>query len=424
LISKFERKVITKIDQFKNELISITKDLVSIPTINPPGENYEKCVSFLSDTLRETGLNVKVIRVPKSQLSELTPQGKGLPRPNLIAELPGKSNERPALHFNGHYDVVPATHDWTGDPFKPAVKDGRIYGRGSSDMKGAIASMIIAAKAIIESDIHLNGVLTMSATPDEETDGFGGTSFIIKEGKVRADYCIVGEPSGANNVWNAHKGTLWMELITIGKAAHGSTPWLGVNAFEKMVQVVNAIDREVKPTLTKKISSHPTIPPEGRAATISIGGAVETGKAVNIVPDRCLVTIDRRLIPEETLEEAKSEIFNLLNELQRQDPELKIETKVVSQFNACLTPSNSLIYQKTVETTRDVTGRNPTTTMCIGGLDMRHFVEAGIPTVAYGPGDLSLAHTVNEYVEVQELVIAAKVYALVAMRLLGTSNPF
>jgi succinyl-diaminopimelate desuccinylase len=419
-MKKVEKRVISKVEKLKNELISTTKGLVSIPTINPPGQNYEECVSFLSDTLKEAGLNVKIIRVPKTRLQELAPQGEGLPRPNLIAELPGKSKK--ALHFNGHYDVVPATDAWKVNPFKPIVKDGKIYGRGSSDMKGAIASMTIAAKAIIESEIDLDGLLQISAVPDEETDGLGGTNFIIEERKVKADYCIVGEPSGVNNVWNAHKGILWMQLVTVGKAAHGSTPWLGVNAFQKVVQVVNAINYELKPKLAKKISSYSTVPPEGRAATISVGGTVETGKAVNIVPDRCLMTIDRRLIPEETFEEAKNEIMNLLKELQRQDPELKFETKIVSQFNACLTPTNSPICTTTMDTIQDVTGTKPTTTMCIGGLDMRYFVEAGIPTVAYGPGDLRLAHTANEYVEVQELLAVAKVYALTAMKLLGTSD--
>lgn len=415
---RIEKRVISKVEQSKDELISATKGLISIPTVNPPGQNYEECVTFLLDTLNEIGLRVKIVRVPKARLSELAPQGEGLPRPNLIAELLGGGKK--TVHLNGHYDVVPVSDEWKCNPFKPTIKNGRIYGRGSSDMKGAIASMMIAVKAIIESDIELDGTLQISAVPDEETNGLGGTSFIIEEGKVRADYCIVGEPSGVHNIWNAHKGVLWMQLVTSGKAAHGSTPWLGVNAFQKMVHVVNTINNELKPKLENKISSYSTIPPEGRTATISVGGTVETGKAVNIVPDRCLITIDRRLIPEETSNEAKNEIINLLIELQRQYPKLKFDTKIVSQFNACITPIDSPICKTILDAIQDVTGTKPTHTLCIGGLDMRYFVEAGIPTVAYGPGDLCRAHTANEYVEVQELLAVAKVYALTAIRLLGT----
>jgi succinyl-diaminopimelate desuccinylase len=415
---RLEEKVLAKIDQLENELISLTRDLISIPTVNPPGENYVECVSVLKDVLSDIGCSVRVVDVPKNKLSELAPHGKGLPRPSLIAEL-GCSKKGPVLHFNGHYDVVPATGDWKIDPFKPLIKDGKIYGRGASDMKGAIASMITAFKAIIESDVQLKGSLTLSATPDEETDGFAGAGFITKEGYVKADYCVVGEPSGINNVWNAHKGALWMEITTIGKAAHGSTPWLGLNAFDKMVKVVNAINQNIKPKLAKRISSYPTIPPEGRASTIVVGGTVETGKAINIVPDRCTVTIDRRLIPEETVKDAKNEILNLISELQRQDPELKIETKILSQFDACLTPLDSPICTEIVEAIKDVTGNNPLITMCVGGLDMRYFSEIGIPTIAYGPGDFRLAHTVNEYVDIQQLVTAAKVYALLVIRIMN-----
>ena len=422
-MKKVEEKVISTVERLKDELISTTRELIRIPTINPPGENYEECVCYLSDVLNQAGLKVQVVQVPKAKLDEFAPLGNGLPRLNLLAELSGNS-EKKALHFNGHYDVVPATDNWKVPPFKAVVKDGRIYGRGSSDMKGAIASMVIAAKALVESDVDLNGLLQISAVPDEETDGLGGSSFIIKEGKVKADYCIIGEPSGVNNIWNAHKGTLWMQIETIGRAAHGSQPWLGINAFEEMVQIVNAVHKELKPVLAKKISAYPTIPPQGQVATINIGGFVQTGKAVNIVPDRCLLSIDRRLIPEENLDEAKKEIRDILRKLQRKDPSLKPKIRTLSQFNACLTPADSLVCTTTTKTVEEITGKKPTTTMCIGGLDMRYFVDAGIPSVAYGPGDLRLAHTVNEHVEIKELVTAAKVYALVAMKLLGTTDSF
>ncbi len=415
-----ESRVISNVEKLKNELISTTKSLVSIPTINPPGQNYEPCVNYLSDVLKEAGLSVKILRVPENRLQELAPEGEGLPRPNLIAELSGKRNK--TLHFNGHYDVVPATDSRRINSFKPIIKNNKIYGRGSSDMKGAIAAMIIAAKAIVQLDINLNGSLQISAVPDEENDGLGGTNFIIENKEIKADYCIIGEPSGIHNVWNAHKGQLWMQLVILGEAAHGSTPWRGVNAFEKAVQVVNSINNTLKPRLARRVSSYATAQPEGRGSTINVGGIVETGKAVNIVPDRCLITIDRRLIPEETLDEAKNEFIDLLKELQSQDPELKFETKITSQYNACLTPSDSQICTATVDAIQSVTGIRPTTTMCVGGLDMRHFVKAGIPTVAYGPGDLRLAHSADEHVEIQELVTVAKVYAISAMRILGISD--
>lgn len=279
--------------------------------------------------------------------------------------------------------------------------------------------MIIAASAIVKSGIKLKGTLSFSATPDEETDGFAGSGFITKEGLIKSDYCIISEPSGICNVFNSHKGSLWLELTTIGKAAHGSTPWLGINAFEKMMKIVNVINKDLKPKLARRVSSFPTIPPEGNVATITMGGLIKGGTAINTVPERCSTTIDRRFIPKETIKEVKGEIFNILEQLQREDPEFKIETKIKTETNACSIPRNSLICKTVVNAVRDITKREPSITMCLGSLDMRYFVNAGIPTVVYGPGLMEKAHTKDEYVLIEDLITAAKVYALSAIRILG-----
>ena len=420
MLDELEKTIIEKVDSLKDELISLTKDLVSIPTVNPPGENYEKCVKFLNEKLKELGAETEIIEVPSEKLQELAPHGKGLPRPSIISRISfNEENKGIHLHFNGHYDVVPATGKWEIDPFNPIVKNGKIYGRGTSDMKGGIAAMIIATKAILKSNLDLNGKLSLSFTPDEETDGFAGAGFITKEGFIKANYCIVGEPSGCLNVWNAHKGALWLELTTLGKSAHGSTPWLGINAFEKMVKIVNAINQDLKPLLKNKISKFPTIPPEGNTATIMLGGITKGGAAINIVPDRFSITIDRRFIPEETLDEVKAEIFNLLNKLKLQDPELKFEVNIKAETNSCLTPLDSPLCKITSQVIKDVIGKEPSITMCIGAMDMRYFSSIGIPTIAYGPGSINVAHSENEYVSIEDLIIASKVYALTAKRILS-----
>lgn len=417
-LNEIEQVVAEKICLLKDDLISLTQNLINIPTVNPPGKNYEKCVQLLSDKLRGIGFDVKIVQVPREKLPILAPHGGGLPRPNLLAKLPGEES-KPSLHFNGHYDVVPAMKGWNLDPFKSVIKNGKIYGRGSADMKGGIASMIIAADAIVKSGIDLRGALSFSATPDEETDGFAGSGFITKEGLIKSDYCIIGEPSGIHNVFNSHKGSLWLELITRGKATHGSTPWLGINAFEKMVTIVNAINKELKPKLARKKSNFPTIPPKGNVATITIGGLTRGGTAINTVPEICSTTIDRRFIPEETIEDVKSEIFDLLEKLQQEDPELKIETKIKTETNACSVPRDSFICETVMNAVRKITKREPSVTMCLGSLDTRYFVEAGVPTVSYGPSSMEMAHTKDECVSIEDLITAAKVYALSAIRILA-----
>jgi len=416
--SKNFEKVERRIAPLKNELLSLAGDLIAIPTVNPPGRNYSECAEFLAGTLKEIGFEAKIIKVPDELLPSLAPHGEGLPRPIVLASLT-KGGKTPELHFNGHYDVVPATGSWSTDPFEPVVKDGKLYGRGSSDMKGGIASMIIAARALIESEVDFNGTISFSLTPDEETDGFAGSGFINQRRMVKADYCIIAEPSGVENVFNAHKGSLWLEITALGKTAHGSTPWLGVNAFEKILKIARAIDEELKPRLAKKVSKFQTTSPGGNTATIMLGGIVRGGTSVNTVPERCSFTVDRRFIPEESIDEVKDEIFDLLQKLQDQDEELKIETKILTETDSCYTSLDSPLCMAVVESVAEVTNKKPSVTMCMGSLDMRYFVNAGVPTISYGPGNMQMAHVENECVSIEDLMTSAKVYALAALKLLS-----
>lgn len=377
-----------------------------------------ECAKFLASELREIGFDAEIIKVPDELLPELAPHGEGLPRPIVLAHFTSEG-KTPELHFNGHYDVVPATGRWDTNPFEPVIRNGKLYGRGSSDMKGGIASMIIAAKALIESGAYFNGTISFSLTPDEETDGFAGSGFINQRKMVKADYCIIAEPSGIENVFNAHKGSLWLEITVVGRTAHGSTPWLGINAFEKVVKIARVIDEELKPKLANKVSKFPTTPPEGNRATIMLGGIVKGGTAVNTVPEKCSFTVDRRFIPEENIEETKGEFFNLLQKLQSQDDELKIETKILTETDACFIPLDSLLCKAVMESVEGVINKKPSITMCMGSLDMRYFVNSGIPTISYGPGSMGMAHAENEYVSINDLATAAKVYALTALKLLN-----
>jgi len=412
-----QKDVLKQVESMREEIVDFTKELVKIPTINPPGEKYVECAALIAKKLQTIGFDTRLVEVPSEELEELAPQGKGLPRVNVISLLKGAA-QRPTLHFNGHFDVVPPGTGWTRNPFSPAVDDGKLYGRGTSDMKGGIAAMIMAAQALVEAGIKLRGGLAISAVPDEETGGFAGVGYLVKNRLIKADYAIVTEPSSIGTIWNAHKGALWLEITTLGKAAHGSLPFMGINAFEKLVKVAQALEC-LKPKFTKKTSSHHVEPKEAMYPTIMIGGVVSGGVKVNVVPSSCSMTIDRRLIPEEKMVDAKKEVEEVIKSLSQKDPQLKIEAKSLLEAEAAVTSQREKICQTLAKNIKQVTSVTPKFNLCTAFLDMRFLVnQAGISTISYGPGLLRTAHTADEYVLVDDLVIATKVLALTAMDLL------
>jgi succinyl-diaminopimelate desuccinylase len=171
------KSVLNYIDTLRDEIIDFAKELIKVPTVNPPGENYENCAKLIEKKLNEIGLSTNIIEVPKEKLPELAPHAKGLSRPNVLAELRG-SKDKLILHLNGHYDVVPVGAGWTKEPFAPVMDDCKLYGRGAADQKCGLTAAIMATKALRESGVSLKGNLTLSATPDEETGRFGNNGII------------------------------------------------------------------------------------------------------------------------------------------------------------------------------------------------------------------------------------------------------
>jgi succinyl-diaminopimelate desuccinylase len=186
--------------------LSLLSDLIAIPSVNPPGEKYDEVCSRLRSALEELGFKTRVVEGAKG-------------KPNLIGVL---GEGRPELLFNGHVDVVPPGMGWETDPFKAVEREGRIYGRGTADMKGALASMVAAVKKVLDEGVTLKGKLIFTATVDEETGGLDGLGYLVRKEGLRADYCLSGEPTGLN-VCRCEKGVYWAKISVKGKAAHGST---------------------------------------------------------------------------------------------------------------------------------------------------------------------------------------------------------
>jgi len=330
-------------------------------------------------------------------------------RPNVVGLLSG-DREKPILMFNGHTDTVPIGEKslWTTDPFGADVREGKIYGRGASDMKAALAAMIIAAKAIVEDGVQLKGTLMISCVADEEVTGFG-TKDLIDRG-YRADFAVVGEPTELK-VQTAHKGIIWVRIVTKGRAAHASMPHEGINAIYGMSKVCLALKEMSNQVMMKK---HPLL----GSPTINVG-TIKGGLKTNVVPDNCEITVDRRLIPGEIPEIAKSEIDTVLDSLKKHEPQLKMESEIINVAESSETSSDELIVRVAREAVQEVTGRDPGITGFTATSDMRFLVsQAKIPTIILGPGSLRQAHIVDEYVEVQQVFDAAKIYALLGLKLL------
>ncbi len=417
-LSPVEQRVCDKILGQGDELVQVLSNLVAINTSDPPGENYDKCAEVLVQYLSSFASNVAIIEIPEEYLPRHPSTENPLPRPNVIAEM-GDSKKEFCLHFNGHYDVVPATSGWNTPPYKASIKDGRLYGRGSSDMKAGIAAVMVAAKSLKLENIPLRGKISFSFVPDEENDRSAGSKFLTEQQNIQANYCIIAEPSSSSTLFNGHKGDLWLEITTYGKAAHASSPWKGLNAFDEMVEVINEINTRIRPRLFNQEDINLSTSAVSNIGTMTLGGIVSTGESTNVVPSQCCMTIDRRLAPGESVQQTLAEFSSILTSLRSRNPKFQGEIKILSQYEACSTAIESRLVNTLIGSLQDITGKPPEISLMTAGCDMRYFHSVGIPTVIYGPGDLSMAHQVDEYVEIRQLVTAAQVYALMSIRLLG-----
>ncbi|MBT8443843.1 MAG: acetylornithine deacetylase/succinyl-diaminopimelate desuccinylase family protein, partial [Gammaproteobacteria bacterium] len=256
-----------RIDDRVDDLVELTCDLIRFPTINPPGEAYTPCAEYIGKRLVKRGFDIEYVRGEGAPGDSDT-----YPRVNVIARREGKS-DGPCVHFNGHIDVVEVGAGWTVAPFDAIVKDGRIYGRGACDIKGGLASAIIAVEALVDSDPDYPGTLEISGTADEETGGFGGVAYLAEQGRFsapRVDHVIIPEPLNVDRVCIGHRGVWWAEIETRGRMAHGSMPFLGDSAVRHMAAVLERFEHELYPKLASRLSDMPVVPDGARQSTLNI----------------------------------------------------------------------------------------------------------------------------------------------------------
>jgi acetylornithine deacetylase/succinyl-diaminopimelate desuccinylase family protein len=351
-------------------------ELIALPSVNPaflpprhPRAGEKNAADFLAAIAARAGLEVELQKV--------------LPgRPNIIARLLPKNKTKQTILLAPHLDTVGAD----GTQFIPQRKNGRLHGRGACDTKGSVAAMLAALCELAEAGPRpLETEIVFAGLIDEENAQAGSRALVA--GGFKADLAIVGEPTKLQVV-TAHKGSLWLELATRGRAAHGATPHLGRNAILEMARVVEVLETDYATHL--KNQKHRLL----GAGTVNVG-TISGGTQPNIVPDRCVISIDRRTLPGETEAGVRREIARLL-------AAEKLSAKISS---AKLAPALPLETDPRLPLVRQFLGAAKQ----IRPMGVDYFCDAavlaagGIPSIVFGPGDIAQAHTAEEWISLAQL---------------------
>ena len=401
----------------RDDLIALTQDLIRMPTLNPPGQDYLLICEYLDRRLRAHGFTTELIRAFG------TPgDSDKYPRWNIVARREG-TQPGECVHFNSHTDVVEVGAGWTFDPFGAEISDGKIYGRGTCDMKGGLAASIIAAEAFIETHPDWAGAIEISGTADEESGGYGGVAYLAEQGyfnPTRVQHVIIPEPLNKDRICLGHRGGWWAEIETKGEIAHGAMPFLGDCAVRHMGAVLQEFEDKLFPAMAARYTDMPVVPEGARQSTMNInsihGGENEpepgfTGLQAHCVPDSCRIVIDRRFLVEEPLDQVKGEVTDLLEGLRATRPNFEYELTERNSVLPSMTDKQAPIVRTVANAIEAVMGKEPTYVASPGSYDQKHIDRIGKlkNCIAYGPGILDLAHKPDEYIGIDDMIDSAKV---------------
>jgi succinyl-diaminopimelate desuccinylase len=388
----------------EDEIAAWLAELVAIPTENPPGRNYRACADFLERRLRRAGLECE--RLEAGAPSKLAGDGPVC----LIANY-GRGER--ALYFHGHYDVVPAQ---SAEQFRPVRKEHFLFGRGSCDMKGGIVAMLYAILALKERGVELNGRIALTLVPNEETGGEEGSAWLAAQGRLGLGGIgmLLAEPT-SGVVWNANRGAISLRVRVFGKSAHVGLQHQGENAFEHMHYVVGRL-QGLKQEVEQRLTNHGIGVEQARNSILMLGGQSGGGANFNVVPEECWFTVDRRINPEEDLEEEKGRLVAVLERCK--DEGIRLEWEILQEGRSTACRQDDVLGKALARSVKGVAGKAPRFEMCPGLLEIRYYASRGVPAYAYGPGLLSVAHGPNEYVDLRRVAECAAIYALTAMDML------
>jgi acetylornithine deacetylase/succinyl-diaminopimelate desuccinylase family protein len=384
------------------ETIALLQRLLRLNTENPPG-NEGPAARLLATYLEPLGF--------KTEYHESAPE-----RGSLVARLRGTGGGR-TLVMNGHLDIGPIGTGWTKDPLGGEIENGKIYGRGVSDMKSGVAAMVAAARAVVLSQIPRRGDLILMPTADESSGGRLGMGHLVKTRRdLRADMAVVGEPT-VGDVCLAHRGAVWAEIIAIGKSGQASRPASGINAIMAMGRVLRALETDLAPRLASK--THPLLPTPNLNA-----GLIDGGVKANVIAERCRVVVDRRSLPGERTEDIVGEIRECAARAV-EGTGARVEVNVVMAKPGSEIPADAPVVAECIRAFEAVVGRPPAVRASPGYTDAHWFnLDLGIPAVVFGPWYLhppagSISDIPDEHNYVEDVLTGTRVYAQLIANVIG-----
>ncbi|GAA5898624.1 hypothetical protein JCM6882_000882 [Rhodosporidiobolus microsporus] len=429
--------------QVLDECCSFLADFCAIDTTNPPGINYRECAELIESHLKSLEYETKLLPVDMGDLDALAPHAEGHERVNVIGQrksdakdpqmvtVDGVTREK-TLHYNGHFDIVPVgdPDTWNYPPLGAKIVeiDGRkvMVARGVSDMKGGIAAGIWAAEAIKRAGLKLRGTVEHTGVVDEESTGVrnAGAGWLVEQGIVSpntADAVVITEPLNVENVCYGHRGALWGTIRFKGVASHGATPQRGVNALVHASTFIVRANERIMPVLQGKRDER-VIPAEARNASLTFT-VLQAGANTNSVPDLATLRFDRRLVPGETLDEAREQIHSVLKACEEElgGPEVfRYEYQENYSTEPVWVDEEQEVCTAWADAVKTVVGEKAGIVCSPGSDDQRFFVRGGISqTIVYGPGNIRQVHCLDEHLPLEDLRQAIEVMAIGTAEFLG-----
>ncbi len=406
-----DRLIDAFIDGHRDGLIEFTQELISAPSPNPPGDE-QAVASVITRRLRALGID------------DVTSVGPTPERENVVAKI-SSSDAGPTLILSGHLDTKPAGDltAWETDPWNPVIRDGSLYGLGACDMKGAVAAMVYAAAAV--RGVDAAGSLTLVLSADEETGGRDGARWLSEHGFVSGDACIIGEPCGIRQEWEAirlvSRGVAIFSIRVRGTQMHSSlsAELPSVNANVAMARLMTRMADEGTDLLT--FEPHPLVP---TGPTLNVGLTVEGGLGAGICPGAGEFLSDIRAVPGMLREQIEADLNACLERARADDPSLDAELELQIWLPPSEIEADHPSVAALAAAAEHVLGERPPLGYFPGGTDAPLYqLSAGVPTVpSFGPGLLTHAHAPNESVRVESIVEAARIYAHAALTFASTAT--
>ena len=400
------------------ENIKTLGELVRIQTHVPPGENYGKIVELAARKLRELDFDVEIITLPRELFEKKNPRLSHLKaeRVNLSAKQNVGAPE--TLLINTHLDVVPASANWSVPPFEVTQRDGRIFGRGVADSKGGVAALLTVLSAMKELGIRPRYNLNIALTTDEEMGPYSGLCYLADLGKLKADY-FLSMDGDSDDITIASNGNVDWQIDVFGKSYHSGSSFLGVNAIENSVPIMNEL-LELKAKIEKRRSKVPASIAISRKTGIDTLMPVlnitiiNAGVKQNIVPDRCTLKGDRRYIPEEKFGDVCKEMNAALSGVREKHPEIDFRMSCDDIYAPMLTDMNHPWVAEVKRVAGEVADRDVKLAGAQGSLDVAYAVKVtGLPACCFGLGrrTQSNAHADDENIRMEDLAMYTKFLA-------------